>query len=106
MENFLLYSFVSWLVIIAGIILTAFIFGIAIDIFAILKTRNALKPVVALQDQTGNWYIIPKELEMDFNEMVYSTNSNKTDIFDFVTTFGKYKLGKDISKAPLYAKIK
>lgn len=58
-----------------------------------------LKAVIATQDDSGHWYVIPNELEQAF----YKDLQDDSDNFD--ETYGQYRTGGDLNLIQLYAVI-
>lgn len=59
------------------------------------------RKVSAVQDGDGHWYVIPKELEGQFNELV--EDEPDYDVLDGL--FGHYRTNGDLNLAELYIKI-
>lgn len=62
-----------------------------------------LKKVIAIQDDSCHWYIIPNELLNDFNKD--SQNEDFIDSGGFGKKYGKYMTGGDLNLIQLYAEI-
>ena len=58
-----------------------------------------MRKVVAVQDDDSHWYVIPKELEDKFHELLES------DEDEFIETFSEYMTGGDLNNIQLYAEI-
>jgi len=58
-----------------------------------------LKAVIATQDDSGHWYVIPNELEQTF----YKDLQDDSDNFDEI--YGQYRTGGDLNLVQLYAVI-
>lgn len=58
--------------------------------------------VSALQDGDGHWYVIPAELEEQFNDLL--ENEPDYDVFDDL--FGSFRTGGDLNLVELYIKNK
>lgn len=55
--------------------------------------------VVAKQDESGHWYVIPKEMNVLFLTLLYDDpDENK-----FIETFNKYRTGGDLNLVQMYA---
>jgi hypothetical protein len=66
-----------------------------------MSNRN-FKPAVAVQDDAGNWYVIPAELEDDFYaECANADFSGNTDSFD--DKYDKYATRGSLNSVQLYA---
>lgn len=65
---------------------------------------DELIKVVAVQDDSGHWYVIPSEKLDMFNELMEST-SEEDDFESFDLEFGKYMTGGDLNLIQLYAEI-
>lgn len=57
--------------------------------------------VKAVQDDSCHWYIIPAELEEDFNK---DLDENDEDLA-FDEKYGEYRTGGDLNLVQLYIKI-
>ncbi|NET30693.1 MAG: hypothetical protein F6K19_01650 [Cyanothece sp. SIO1E1] len=57
--------------------------------------------VVATKDESGHWYVIPKELDEEFEELAF--DEEKED--EFIDKFSKYSTGGDLNLVQLYANI-
>lgn len=63
-----------------------------------------LKAVLALRDDAGHWYVIPKELREEWNRITdYSYQSDNWD--EFEEKFGNYRTGGDLNNTQLYAEL-
>lgn len=62
-----------------------------------------LKPVVAIEDQDGHWYVIPKELEDEFIKMEEEGEEDEWEAFN--EKFSEYRTGGDLNNIQLYADI-
>ena len=61
-----------------------------------------LERVVALQDESGDWYVIP----VDLRESFFLDNENMDDTGDkFENKYGEYKTGGDLNLIPLYCEF-
>ncbi len=69
--------------------------------FDLSTIPEGMNRVVALRDESGHWYVIPKELQTDFDNLVY----NEEDEVEFTAKFSKYMTGGDINNVLLYAII-
>ncbi len=69
-----------------------------------------MKKVHAVEDESGDWYVIPSELVSKFYELDEAIGSeNETDSYEaqekFGQLFGKYMTGGDLNNVQLYADI-
>jgi hypothetical protein len=65
-------------------------------------SNTNLKPAVAIQDDSGHWYVIPAEMEDDFHTECASAYLNgETDFFD--DKYSKYLIGNNLYSVQLYA---
>lgn len=65
---------------------------------------DKLIKVVAVQDDSGHWYVIPSEKLYMFNELMES--AREEDEFEsFDLEFSKYMTGGDLNLIQLYAEI-
>lgn len=62
-----------------------------------------LKPVVAVQDEDCHWYVIPKELQNEFNTLLQDETDDEYEAFE--TKFGQYRTGGDLNLIALYAEV-
>jgi hypothetical protein len=63
-----------------------------------------MKPVAAIQDETGDWFVIPKELVGRFMDLEETSSAvDKWDLFE--SEFGEYRTGGDLNLIQLYAEI-
>ena len=60
--------------------------------------------VKAVKDNSGHWYVIPSELEDDFNKDCY--NDEMQDNGEFDEKYGEYRTGGDLNLVQLYTEIK
>lgn len=63
-------------------------------------------PVVATQDESSHWYLIPKDQIKEFNDLsnrIIATDANDQDLIDdFEAKFGHYRTGGDLNNVQLY----
>jgi hypothetical protein len=64
-----------------------------------------LKKVIAVQDDSGHWYIIPAELESEFNRMVDCADDDYEAQEKFMEKFDQYRTGGDLNSTKLYADL-
>lgn len=66
-----------------------------------------MKKVIAIQDESSHWYVIPAESKSEFNELIERfMNTDDYDILsEFETKFDKYRTGGDLNNVQLYAEI-
>ncbi len=64
----------------------------------------ALIPVKAVKDDSGHWYIIPKEKSKEFSSDL--EKFEKDYEFDFDGKWGLYRTGGDLNLIQLYADLK
>lgn len=75
-----------------------------------------LRKVVAVQDESSHWYVIPDELKEEFSKLsdgVYNAYNNvdvKEEVLidlesRFIEMFSKYRTGGDLNNIQLYAEI-
>ena len=58
--------------------------------------------VVAIQDDSGHWYVIPKELKNDF--YIDGDDEDFVDSGKFDNKYGEYRTGGDLNLVQLYIK--
>lgn len=63
-----------------------------------------LKKVSVVQDESYHWYIIPKEKETKFYQMISETTDDD-DYEEFEKEFEEYRTGGDLNTIQLYAEI-
>lgn len=56
--------------------------------------------VKAVQDDSCHWYVIPSELEEEFNQD--SEDEDLVDSGDFDEKYGEYRTGGDLNLVQLY----
>lgn len=68
-----------------------------------------MKAVKALQDDSGHWYLIPIELEEEFDTLLEELCSEDNDFDDydnlsekFDSSFSQYRTGGDLNLVQLY----
>jgi len=60
-------------------------------------------PVIAKQDESGHWYLIPNELDENFIQLYNEAEDGSTSAEDeFIEIFSKYRTGGDINNKQLY----
>lgn len=60
-------------------------------------------PVIARQDESSHWYLIPNELNKKFSQLHEEAINGSTSAEDeFITIFSKYMCGGDINNKQLY----
>lgn len=73
-----------------------------------------MKKVVAKTDESSHWYVIPEELNEEFNRLMeqYYLADNRDDydtvdeiVDEFESKFAKYRTGGDLNNIQLYAEI-
>jgi hypothetical protein len=74
-----------------------------------METKN-LKPVVAMRDDSGHWYVIPKELQSEFSKLIemslnYDDAASEQAELEFTDKFSKYRTGGDLNNVQLYAEL-
>lgn len=62
-----------------------------------------LRRVVAVQDESSHWYVIPVEMESEFHED--NENVDLVDSGDFDDKWGKYSTGGCLNLKELWANI-
>ena len=62
-----------------------------------------LRRVVAVQDESSHWYVIPVEMEDEFHED--NENEDLVDSGDFDDKWGKYRTGGCLNLTELWANI-
>lgn len=62
-----------------------------------------LRPVKATQDESGHWYVIPKELSEEFD--IDSENYDFCESGEFDSKYGKYRTGGNLNLTQLYAEL-
>lgn len=75
--------------------------------------KMLLQEVTALQDESGAWYVIPKELHSDFRDTLDKAldQNNDEDVRayyegKFLNEFSQYRTGGDLNNVQLYAEVK
>jgi hypothetical protein len=66
--------------------------------------ENKLIPVVAVQDGDSHWYVIPKNLRIEFFELEEKCNRSG-NYKEFIEKFDGYMTGGDINEVQLYANV-
>lgn len=71
-------------------------------------TPTNLQPVIAVQDDSCHWYVIPKQLEVEFRRLNDVMNSENQSEFEqaedkFIELFSGYRTGGDLNNIQLYA---
>jgi hypothetical protein len=66
--------------------------------------ENKLIPVVVVQDNDDHWYVIPKNLRVQFYELLEKAERDN-DHIDFLEVFDDYMTGGDINNVQLYANV-
>lgn len=70
------------------------------------QDTNMWEAMYCTQDETGDWYVIPKSLQDSFT--AYLDTGDMQDDFDlqdeFEEKFGKYRTGGDLNNVQLYIK--
>jgi hypothetical protein len=61
--------------------------------------------VLALQDDSGHWYVIPAELESEFNKLVDCDEDDYDLQNEFMERFDQYRTGGDLNNTQLYAEL-
>lgn len=65
-----------------------------------------LQKVVAIQDDSSHWYVIPAEMRKEFRRLEeLASNDNDDALNEFIEKFNKYRTGGDLNNIQLYAKI-
>lgn len=62
-----------------------------------------MKKVVAVQDDSCHWYVIPSEMEDEFNSDLEGLGDDNID--EWGDKYGKYITGGDLNLIQLYAEI-
>jgi len=75
-------------------------------------TSLNLKKVVAVQDESGRWYVIPAELREEFRNLLErSTDTRLSDdeMYNaqdqFIDKFSQYRTDGDLNNVQLYSEI-
>ena len=66
-------------------------------------TEKKLQAVIATQDESGHWYVIPNYLEKEFDED--SENYEFCESGEFDNKYGEYRTGGCLNLVQLYAEI-
>jgi hypothetical protein len=67
----------------------------------------SLQKVVAIQDDSSHWYIIPAEMRKEFRRLEeLASNDDDAALDEFIDKFNKYRTGGDVNNVQLYAEIK
>lgn len=61
--------------------------------------------VIAVQDDSGHWYVIPAELESEFNKLVDCDEDDYDLQNEFMERFDQYRTGGDLNNTQLYADL-
>lgn len=64
-----------------------------------------LKPVKAVRDDDGHWYVIPNELFNEFNRLLDTHEDDFESQREFMEKFDKYRTGGDLNLVQLYAEV-
>jgi hypothetical protein len=64
-----------------------------------------LQKVIAVQDDSGHWYVIPAELESEFNKLVDCADDDYDLQKEFMERFSQYMTGGDLNNTQLYADL-
>jgi len=64
-----------------------------------------LKKVIAVQDDSGHWYVIPAELKSEFNKLVDCDEDDYDLQNEFMERFDQYRTGGDLNNTQLYAEL-
>lgn len=62
-----------------------------------------MKKVIATTDYDGHWYVLPKELDEQFNKDL--DDEELADSGEFDEKYGQYRTGGDLNLTQLYAEI-
>ncbi len=65
--------------------------------------NNKLKPVMVVQDESSDWFVIPKDLYFEFRKD--ERNEDLVDSGQFDQKWGDYRTGGDINLVQLYAEV-
>ena len=65
--------------------------------------NNKLKPVMVIQDESSDWFVIPKDLYFEFRKD--ERNEDLVDSGQFDQKWGGYRTGGDINLVQLYAEV-
>jgi len=65
--------------------------------------NSKLKKVLAVQDESCHWYVIPLELRDDFYKDEF--NEDMIDSGEFDNKWGQYRTGGDLNLIQLWAEI-
>lgn len=72
------------------------------------KDKNTYVPVVAVQDESSHWYVIPSEKSERYRSLsnkLYETDFRDVDMINqFEEEFGGYRTGGDLNNVQLYIK--
>jgi len=65
-----------------------------------------LQKVVAVQDESSHWYVIPMKLEKKFDEMIEQADG-EWDVIEkeFEELFNKYRTGGALNNTQLWAEL-
>jgi hypothetical protein len=71
-----------------------------------------MKKVIAVQDDSCHWYVIPARLKSKWNELteIMESSSSDSEEYDlaeseFIMMFDSYRTGGDLNNIQLYAKL-
>lgn len=75
-----------------------------------LKEQLKLKKVVAVQDDSGHWYVIPAEMHEDFSKLLaiscnYDDLSQEQAEIEFNDMFSVYRTNGDLNNVQLYSEV-
>lgn len=65
--------------------------------------NNNLKPVKAVQDESGHWYVVPVDLYSEFSKD--ELDEELVDSGEFDNKWGQYRTGGDLNLIQLYAEV-
>jgi hypothetical protein len=66
----------------------------------------ALQKVIAIQDESSHWYVIPTGMRDEFRRLEELACDDDNDALDeFIDKFNKYRTGGDVNNVQLYAEI-
>lgn len=69
-----------------------------------------IQKVIAIQDDSCHWYVIPAEMQSKFRELEEQMGSDNQNVYDRASTefdelFGHCRTGGDLNNIQLYADL-
>ena len=69
-----------------------------------MKDTDSIQKVKAVTDDGGHWYVIPDELNDEFNKDLYNEEMSDSGLFD--DKYHKYRTGGGLNNIQLWAELK